>query len=264
MGHHRAALSFSGCGLLAGYHIGAWRALSQHGGTAFRKAPLIGCSGGALIAGTIASGVSMSSATSAMQNIGNGVVRAGSILRTDLLALVRSELEEVLPADAHSRCSGRLLVCVTDASDFPWRRPRAAVHEEWSSRPALIESLLASSYIPFVTAHRPPTSKRLLDGGLSGMNFPLHPMAKRTVRISPFAGDIDICPVNPQHREPRRVLLPAGVRIDVSRANASAVWRAFAPSSRKDAIESQHAAGYDDACRWLRTEPSNGAWQGTE
>ena len=253
-----AAFSFSGCGLLAGYHLGAWSAISQHGGHAFRRAPLIGCSGGALVAGTIASGVSTKFAAGAMQNIVDGVLQAGGIFRTDLLSLVRSALNEVLPDDAHSRCSGRLMVCVTDASGLPWSLPEPVLHAEWRSRPALLDSLLASSYIPLVTARElvasdsaGPPAPRLLDGGLSGQNFPLHPTAHRTVRVSPFAGDLDICPTS-QHGEPRRILLPAGVRVDVSRANASAVWRAFAPSSCAGAVESQQASGYEDACRWLQ------------
>ena len=261
------AFSFSGCGLLAGYHIGAWSRLARETTLNPHRAPLIGCSGGALVAGALAAGVSVNDAAAAMQNIVDGVRAAGfgGILRTDLLRLVRSELKRVLPADAHAQCSGRLAVCVTDASGLRgWRRPTAVLHSHWSTRTALLDSLLSSSYIPLVTsrgfghpaAEAGSSTPLLLDGGLSGNNFPLHPTAERTVRISPFAGDVDICPPSDPLAPPRRVLLPAGVRVDVSRANAHAVWRAAFPCPHDgDSTQSQLASGYDDACRWLRAQP---------
>ena len=267
----RHALSFSGCGLLAGYHLGAWESLSNHGGRIFSPyhTKLIGCSGGALIAGTMASGVTPTDAASALQSISE-CVRAGGILgmlRTDLLAVVRAELERVLPPNAHDKCAGWLTVCMTNAEGFPWRRPRPVLQDTWESRTELIDSLLSSSYIPMVTSRAAPNSLsgRLMDGGLSGLNFPAHPRCRTTVRVSPFAGDLDISPATPvsrpmtpspqqqkTHTSPRRILLPAGVLVDVSQSNATAALRAFVPSA--GIVEQQRAEGYRDACNWLRSQ----------
>jgi hypothetical protein len=273
----RLALSFSGCGLLAGYHLGAWEGLCKHGG---RMSPyntkLIGCSGGALIAGAMASGVSPTDTASALQSIVDGVRACGTfgILRTDVLALVRAELERVLPQSAHDRCTGWLTVCVTAADGFPWRRPRPVLKDTWETRSAFIDSLLSSSYIPMVTSRVAPNSSSsrlredgttpyLMDGGLSGLNFPTHPTCQTTVRVSPFAGDLEISPAisspwppsPPQqhiHTPPRRILLPAGVLVDVSQSNATAALRAFVPNA--DIVEEQRADGYKDACSWLRSQ----------
>jgi len=92
----------------------------------------------------------------------------------------------------------------------------------------------------------------LIDGGFK-TNFPLHPTADRTVRVSPFSGELDICP-EVRGRPPRRVLLPSKVRIDVTRANASAVRATLWPPRDGGWLQDVLAQGFDDACRWLRRE----------
>lgn len=290
------AFSFSGCGLLSGYHLGVWEALARNGrrrGIDISATPHIGASGGALIAGAMVSGVPSVDAAAALRSIVTSVRSAGfgGILRVDLLSLVRIELERLLPAKAHERCSNVLSVCLSDASGLPWRRPRLVLHSEWPTRSALIDSLLTSSYIPLITSrehqqqHRMTTAaageeeeeeegqggqtRLLVDGGLSA-NFPLHPTALRTVRVSPFAGEVDICPASRLAKEesagafrilPRRLLLPAGVRVDLSMHNASAALRAFVPAAAGDLTgkggdddDRLRDAGYNDACRWLEAQ----------
>ena len=271
----RLAYSFSGCGLLASYHLGVWDALTHRGSHAFNPTtkPLIGASGGALVAGVMTSGVVLSDASDALRRIVADIlsVGTGGILRVDLLSLVRRELERLLPEDAHERCNGKVTVCVSDVSKLPWRRPRPVLIDGWSTRSSLVESLLTSSYIPYITARGPqgdltgasaafdrvptPCSRPMVDGGLAN-NFPTHPAPDVcTIRVSPFAGELDICPHadgDLTRGKPLRLLLPAGVRVDASRRNASAAWRALAPASTN--VEGQHACGYDDACRWLRDQ----------
>ena len=248
----RLALGFSGCGLLAGYHIGVWRCLLSRGRQVFNphSTPLIGASGGALVAAVMSSGVTPDDALNSLNRILAAVRSAGSVgcLSCDLLGVVRPEFEQILPEDAHLRCSGQATVCLSDVSRLPWRRPKTCFVDRWESRSTLIDTVLQSSYIPFITSSVNPMGGGLVDGGLAN-NFPLHPEAARTVRISPFSGEIDICPASSQP-QPRRVRLPAGISVDVSRHNASAALRAFVPSADMARL---HVQGYDDACRWLRT-----------
>ena len=217
--------------------------------------PLVGASGGALVAAVMSSGVTPTDALNSLDQILVAVRNAGpaGCLSCDLLGVVRPELERILPEDAHLRCTGQTTVCLSDVSQLPWRRPKKVFVDRWPSRSVLIDTILQSSYIPLVTSRANPSQSYwpcngLVDGGLAN-NFPLHPVAERTVRVSPFSGEIDICPTSSEPL-PRRIPLPAGISVDVSRHNANAALRAFVPAAD---MAWWHSKGYDDACRWLST-----------
>ena len=163
----RPRWSFTGCGLLGGYYLGAWHALSRPNVPSAlfdaSASNFSGASAGALVSTAIASGCSHESTTCAFERIAERV-RAAGLLRCDLLALVRTEVrpgtatpwyllhrlctasalpqaEALLPEDAHERSRGRLSVLATDCKGAPpFLRP--ALLESFDSRASLIDALL--------------------------------------------------------------------------------------------------------------------------
>ena len=76
----RLAFSFSGCGLTGGYHIGAWECLLRNAPRSMvdeHATPLIGTSGGAIVAAVLAAGVSPTDAVGGFYRIA-AAVRAAS------------------------------------------------------------------------------------------------------------------------------------------------------------------------------------------
>ena len=167
----RPRWNFTGCGLLGGYYLGAWHALSRPNVPSAlfsaSASSFSGASAGALVSTAIASGCSHESTTSAFERIAERV-RAAGLLRCDLLALVRTEVrtgtpaflqppapplhrlctasappqaEALLPEDAHERSRGRLSVLATDCKGAPpFLRP--ALLDSFDSRASLIDALL--------------------------------------------------------------------------------------------------------------------------
>jgi len=251
------ALSFSGGGLVAAaYHLGVFEGLSAKSQTQLdlHNGPLVGASAGALVCAVLAAGCHYDDAVNSLGRIVDSVraARAGP-LSCDILRLVRPELEGLLPEDAHQSCSGRAVIFVTDVSTRPWL---PVLLSEWDSRSALIDSILTSSYIPGITSRRSPVGGGpLIDGGFSGSNFPVHPTAAQTVRVSPFsAGELDICPEVRTTSKPRSVMLPSKVSLDVTRANASAIRATLWPPRDVTWLHSQLELGFNDACRWLKKQ----------
>ena len=143
----RPRWSFTGCGLLGGYYLGVWHALSRPSVPSAlfdaSASSFSGASAGALVSTAIASGCSHDATTSAFERIAEHV-RAAGLLRCDLLALVRAEAEALLPEDAHERSRGRLSVLATDCSGAPpFLRP--ALLESFDSRAALVDAVLVRS-----------------------------------------------------------------------------------------------------------------------
>ena len=253
------ALSFSGGGLLAAaYHLGAFRALSQpnaRDSTSLLdpiRSPMVGVSAGALVASVMSANAHWDDCVASLDRIINQVRSASGPLGCDILKLVKPHLQVLLPMDAHERLQARgTTIFVTDVSSRPWL---PVAHTEWKSRDDLIDCILISSYIPGITSRKSPGDGRHIDGGLRN-NFPMHPTAPRTVRVSPFSGELDICPeLRPGYRSPRLVLMPSKVRLHMSRDNASAVLRTLFPPADDGWLQKTLARGFDDACRWLRSQ----------
>lgn len=107
---------------------------------------IMGVSAGALTAAVTLSGVdtdlAVASATRIMEKRGVFTRWLGFI--GIMSGILREWLEEVLPPDAHERCSGRLYV-------FIQRLFRGNMHvSQFPTREFLISALLASSHLPFV------------------------------------------------------------------------------------------------------------------
>ncbi|EOD10278.1 hypothetical protein EMIHUDRAFT_465293 [Emiliania huxleyi CCMP1516] len=247
------ALSFSGGGLIAAaYHLGVYQGLRGAELLDARTAPLVGASAGALVAAVLSAEVHLDDATGALSRIVDSVVAAGAG------PLGRPKVDILRLARALTRCGPSWSICCQRT------HTSAATAEPSSSSPIFRAGpgLAPSAHRGALWGVRAAAAKAqplrrlvggaLIDGGFK-TNFPLHPTADRTVRVSPFSGELDICP-EVRGRPPRRVLLPSKVRIDVTRANASAVRATLWPPRDGGWLQDVLAQGFDDACRWLRRE----------
>jgi patatin-like phospholipase domain-containing protein 2 len=99
-------------------------------------------------------------------------------------------LAKVLPADIHIRCNDRLHVSLTRVAD----RTNLIV-SQFESREQLIDTLLASCFIPLLSGWLPPRldGQLVFDGGYSD-NVPV--VQANTITVSPFSGNQDICPLD--------------------------------------------------------------------
>lgn len=97
-------------------------------------------------------------------------------------------LAQVLPEDAHIKCSGKLHVSLTRVRDG-----KNVIISEFSSREELMQVLQCSSWIPLFSGILPPmvNGVRYMDGGFSD-NLPT--LDENTITVSPFCGESDICP----------------------------------------------------------------------
>ena len=111
-------LSFCGGGFMGAYHVGVWTALREHHGAWLAQAPVTGASVGSLVGAGIVSDVDPRALGPVFDKVATRVrslpLGAMTPFLPALVDFARVELENVLPADAHERCSGRLFVAVTE------------------------------------------------------------------------------------------------------------------------------------------------------
>jgi len=249
------AWTFTGCGLLGGYYLGVFHALSRKSvpRTLFdaQSSRLHGASAGALVSAAMASGCPLAETTDAFERIAAGVRKDG-LLRCALLALVRAEAEALLPEDAHERVGDRLSVLATDAGAVPFLR--LATFDTFDSRAALIDAVLVSSYVPGLmcrpTLTTPLDEQRLLDGGI--WSFEARD-GERLISVSPFGGDFNVSPTSQRTAQRLRwPMVPVGMGwLDASPANIANAWYAFSPVAE---LEDLYRGGFDDCERFLREE----------
>ncbi|XP_069792539.1 omega-hydroxyceramide transacylase-like [Narcine bancroftii] len=107
----------------------------------------------------------------------------------DPLHIVRKSLMENLHENAYKFACGRLFISMTRASD-----KQNVLVSDFSSNEELIQALLCSCFVPAYCGLIPPTFRGVhyIDGGLTNCQ-PLYDK-KNTITISPFSGEVDICP----------------------------------------------------------------------
>ncbi|XP_059828732.1 patatin-like phospholipase domain-containing protein 2 isoform X2 [Hypanus sabinus] len=185
-------LTFSGSGFLVTYHIGVAQCLLENAPEVVRGARRVfGVSAGSLIAAAIVCGIDL-------DHFYRSVTRTAEQSRRHFLGpmnpffnplqLVRDSLVETLCENAFELACGRLFISVTRVSD----RQNILV-SDFSSNEELIQALLCSCFIPVYCGLFCPTFRGVhyIDGGLTN-NLPLYD--KNTIIISPFTGEVDICP----------------------------------------------------------------------
>ncbi|XP_045635743.1 1-acylglycerol-3-phosphate O-acyltransferase PNPLA3 isoform X2 [Ursus americanus] len=187
------SLSFSGCGFLGFYHIGATRCLSEHAPHIVRDARMLfGASAGALHGVALLSGLSLDLITHTLMDLAQRArSRNIGILHPSFNVgrYLQKSLQRHLPDNVHKMVSGKMFISLTRVSDG-----ENVLVSDFQSKDEVVDALLCSSFIPFFSGIIPPSFRgvRYMDGGASD-NVPFFD-AKTTITVSPFYGEYDICP----------------------------------------------------------------------
>ena len=220
---NRAFISLAGAGTLGVYHVGVYSKLvecASDAGFAAERQRWIGSSAGALVGAAAACHVNPADLYEAFESINSdaGKHALGAFSpNLDLLSLVEPKLRELLPERAHVIVQDRLVVCtVRVRSMFNWK---FVMRDSFNTRDELIEALLYSSSIPYLTTKRRELFKNEMDGGMLN-NWPQ--VSADDVTVSPFGGKFDVSPPSP--RNAFRVTIH-GQRVDASFEN---LMRGFA------------------------------------
>ncbi|KAG8524561.1 Patatin-like phospholipase domain-containing protein 4 [Galemys pyrenaicus] len=244
-------LSFSACGFLGIYHLGAASAFCRHGPRLLKNVKAFaGASAGSLVASVLLTAPEKIEECSQftcnfaeeVRQLSLGALTPGY----DFTARLRRGLEATLPAEAHRLAHRRLHVSITHA-----RSGRNCLVSSFPSREELIQVLLASSFVPIYAGLQPVEYKgqKWVDGGLTD-SLPVLPLG-RTVTISPFSGRPDICP-----QDGDQLGLSVNVAnqdVTLSAANLVRLSQALFPPGPRT-MQALHQRGFDDAVRFLRRE----------
>ena len=184
-------LSFCGCGFLGIYHVGVASCFHEYAPQVSMH-KIAGSSAGALVAiAYICGNIPLAYCTTDFLAVAIEA-RAHTLgpfhPSFDVQAMVREALERGLPEDAYKRADGKLHVSLTRVDDG-----ENVVINSFESNEDLIQVLLCSCFIPFWSGIRLPKYKGIsyMDGGFSKNLLELD---SKTVSVSPFAGEADICP----------------------------------------------------------------------
>ncbi|KAM4046841.1 omega-hydroxyceramide transacylase-like isoform 2-T3 [Anomaloglossus baeobatrachus] len=192
-GRSPPSLSFSGSGFLSLYQIGAVKALLDLAPDILKSAPKVyGASAGSLVAAAVVFQVNLDE----LQNIIlDAAIEArkpifGPFFGTfNLVTILQKALLNFLPDNAHLVATGRLNVALTRLSDG-----KNILVSDFKSKEEVIQALICSCFVPIYCGFVPPTFQgvRYIDGGLTNFQ-PLFGL-KSMITVSPFTGEIDICP----------------------------------------------------------------------
>uniref|UniRef100_A0A6G1SIN1 triacylglycerol lipase n=1 Tax=Aceria tosichella TaxID=561515 RepID=A0A6G1SIN1_9ACAR len=184
-------LSFCGCGFLGIYHVGVASCFHEYA-PQLSMHKISGSSAGALVAMShICGNLQLAYCTTDFLAV---AIEARSHTlgpfhpSFDIQASVREALERGLPEDAYLKANGKLHVSLTRVEDG-----ENVIISEFKSNEDLIQVLLCSCFIPFWSGITLPKYKGVayIDGGFSNNLITLD---DKTVTVSPFAGEADICP----------------------------------------------------------------------
>ncbi|KAK4469194.1 hypothetical protein MN116_006771 [Schistosoma mekongi] len=185
-------LSFAGCGFLGLYHIGVCSCIKRFAPHLYQNKPVSGTSAGALAAACLVCDLDIDECVQYLCKI---IENARQFTlgpfdpRFKISEYLKDGLVQLLPQDAHVICSDRLsisLTCFTTRKNIIVRK--------YKSKDELIQALLCSAYIPVFSGFFPLTfrGQLVIDGGLSDNLLSIN---QQTIKVSPFAGDSDICPL---------------------------------------------------------------------
>jgi len=241
-------ISFAGCGFLGIYHVGVISCLSEHA-PHLLKGRILGTSAGGIAAAAFVEGVSVN-------EMANRVVKMGSEIRrhtlgplspsSNLRDEVYRQLDEMLADDAHIRANEKLIIAFTRVYDG-----KGEMISHFRSKQDLIEVIAAASWLPVFSGWIPPmyNGYRVVDGWFSE-NRPV--VDERTITVSPFSGNSDICPQNRQDEIEIGMSIPLTRKeIDISRKNLYLLYRVMRPP-QPEVLHRICKRGYKDAMRFLQ------------
>ncbi|XP_053104251.1 omega-hydroxyceramide transacylase-like isoform X2 [Hemicordylus capensis] len=182
-----------GGGFLAIYEIGVIQGLLEQAPEILKSAQKIyGASSGSIIAAAVVCELSLDVVKKCFYGVARDARR--TILgpfspSCNLVQILQQELCQILPENSHQMATGRLYVSLTRLMDG-----RNVVVSEYSSKEELIQALICSCFVPVYGGFIPPSFRgvRYVDGGFT--NLQPHSDLETAITVSPFTGEIDICP----------------------------------------------------------------------
>ena len=161
---YKPVIAVAGGGIFFFWEIGALKYLSEN--FDLRKAAFSGASAGALASVLLVCGVDLDTAVRKAYQLSlkNDIWNRSGGLVGIWGSLIRDWLEELLPADAAQRCSGRVQIVVTEAP-----RLRLRSINQFGSKEDVINACMASVHVPFFLDGNPTYQVRgrhYLDGSL--------------------------------------------------------------------------------------------------
>ncbi|XP_043080372.1 1-acylglycerol-3-phosphate O-acyltransferase Pnpla3 [Puntigrus tetrazona] len=187
------SVSFCGSGFLATYQLGVAQSLLDNAAWILRGAPRVyGASSGSLVAAAVVCGTNLGRVRDQLLEFARFTKQHPLGLLSpavDIFRWLEVTLQRCLPDNAHTLASGRLHISMTRMSDG-----KNVIVSEFSSSNELIKALLCSCFVPVYSGVIPPQYKgeHYMDGGFT--NIQPFEDSSPTLTISPFAGDMVICP----------------------------------------------------------------------
>ncbi|MBN3323077.1 PLPL2 protein, partial [Atractosteus spatula] len=251
------SISFSGSGFLAVYQLGAAQCLFDLAPGVIHAAPKVfGASAGSLAAAAVVCGANME----CMRDEMLATARAS---RKHLLGplhpsfnvfkLLECCLHRSLPDNAHELATGRLYISMTRLVDG-----ENILMSDFMSKEELVQALLCSCFVPFYCGLKPPSfrGEHYIDGGFTNIQ-PIQD-SRLTLTVSPFAGEVDICPCD----QP-----PSFYHVHVNSFNFQLTLQnffrmmdaLFPPTSV--ALKRAYYHGYQDAVLFLQANGKQHRWE---
>ncbi|XP_020384591.2 patatin-like phospholipase domain-containing protein 4 isoform X2 [Rhincodon typus] len=244
-------LTFSACGFLGIYHLGAAVALHKHGNKLLSKIQnYAGASGGALVAAVLLSQPEKLEQCKEFTYAFAADVRKQKLGALtpgyDFMKQLREGMETILSADAHKKAHERLHVSITNVKTL-----KNCLISSFLTREDLITVLLASSFVPFYAGIKAVEyrGETWIDGGLTN-RLPILPTGQ-TMTVSPFSGKLDICPQDKS--QSNLYVTIAKQEFILSIANFVRLSQALFPPGQAT-MESLYHKGFSDALRFLQSK----------
>jgi len=233
------------------YHVGSASCLQSFAPFLLQN-KIAGASAGALTAAAIIGNVALPDIAREVLKV---VVNASEKIlgpfnpNFNLNNMLKEGLTRLLPDDIHLVANNKLYISITRAVDR-----KNIIVSQFDSKEDLINVLLASSFIPFLSGYIPPryNGDLVLDGGYSD-NVPT--FQGNTITVSPFSGDQDISPEDTcELGALLNLQLSTGptTSITVSRDNIQRLRMALIPPKPEDLL-SICEQGFRDTFRFLNT-----------
>jgi len=242
----RFAISFSGCGALINYHIGAGFCLAAQSDLFSRAERIAGCSGGALFAVLTQIDIALwpEIIRSSFEELHRQREKYFGSLRIDFNEYVNAFFAP-LPADIHRTCSDRTFIATTRVVDFA-----PVVTSQFESREHLLEVLKASCFLPYLSGIVPPKikDKMHIDGVFSKNIVEFDDI--ETIKISPISCQaFQISPESPA--KPFFHLKMSAMSVPIEPLSLLNLSQAMTQPRMKD-CKRQFEAGQLDALAYLR------------
>ncbi|GAX84111.1 hypothetical protein CEUSTIGMA_g11534.t1 [Chlamydomonas eustigma] len=174
--------SFSGGGFMLPYYLGCLKSLQALDLLIPGETHVGGCSAGSLAAVVATCGIPVNDVIACVREMMQDLRENGVYKRIG--PIMKAQLESLLPADAHLRCSGKLHVALSRLKPYGKLKPLRV--NEFSSREVLIEAIMASCHLPLLSTGKITTTFRgkvVLDGSVTDL-IPVPAAPHHVVKIT--------------------------------------------------------------------------------